>query len=271
MRRFAWVGCLAGLAVLTGCAGSSMVLKGQVERLQQERVALSRQNQELQGRAGTLDQDNQELEMVLAQSRQRSKVLDDQLGLMRRQLSSVTTQLARLREEKDASDQRARALTASLPRQGGSPSDADYALLDTLPEIDPAQAEVRRDGDLIRIDLSSSTLFESGTANLQSDAGELITQVATELIRVYPDQMIGIEGHTDSDPVSGSQWRSNHRLSVAQALEVYQLLVDQTQFDQKQLFVVGHGGNHPVVSNGTYAGKERNRRVELVVYPERRG
>jgi outer membrane protein OmpA-like peptidoglycan-associated protein len=35
------------------------------------------------------------------------------------------------------------------------------------------------------------------------------------------------------------------------------------------LFVVGHGANHPAVSNGTSAGKERNRRVELVVYPDR--
>ena len=36
-------------------------------------------------------------------------------------------------------------------------------------------------------------------------------------------------------------------------------------------FVVGHGSNHPVVSNATPAGKERNRRVELVVYPEQVG
>jgi outer membrane protein OmpA-like peptidoglycan-associated protein len=36
-----------------------------------------------------------------------------------------------------------------------------------------------------------------------------------------------------------------------------------------QMFVVGHGGSHPVVSNGTPAGKQRNRRVELVIYPDR--
>ena len=36
-----------------------------------------------------------------------------------------------------------------------------------------------------------------------------------------------------------------------------------------QLFVIGHGGNHPVVSNASDAGKARNRRIEFVVYPER--
>ena len=36
-----------------------------------------------------------------------------------------------------------------------------------------------------------------------------------------------------------------------------------------QLFVIGHGANHPVVSNASDAGKARNRRIEFVVYPER--
>ena len=34
------------------------------------------------------------------------------------------------------------------------------------------------------------------------------------------------------------------------------------------LFVVGHGGSHPIVSNATDAGRARNRRVDIVVYPE---
>jgi outer membrane protein OmpA-like peptidoglycan-associated protein len=36
-----------------------------------------------------------------------------------------------------------------------------------------------------------------------------------------------------------------------------------------QLFIVAHGANHPLVSNATAAGRSRNRRMELVVYPER--
>jgi outer membrane protein OmpA-like peptidoglycan-associated protein len=36
----------------------------------------------------------------------------------------------------------------------------------------------------------------------------------------------------------------------------------------EQVFVVGHGTNHPVVSNAPPAGKACNRRIEIVVYPE---
>jgi outer membrane protein OmpA-like peptidoglycan-associated protein len=34
------------------------------------------------------------------------------------------------------------------------------------------------------------------------------------------------------------------------------------------LFLVAHGSNHPLVSNATAAGRAKNRRIELVVYPE---
>ena len=269
MRGFAWAGWLSALVALAGCANNSMVLKGQVDGLQQQQLALSRQNQELQSRAGSLDRDNQGLETILAQSRQRSKILEDQLALMRQQLGGVTSQLARLREEKQASDQKAQTLTASLRRQGGVSISPNNSLATTLPAFDLPDVHVRRDGDVIRIELPGGRLFDAGTARLRPEEAVLIIQVAAELVRNYPDQMIGVEGHTDSDPVHNSQWRSNNQLSAAQALAVHDVLLTRTRLQSGRLFVVGHGANHPVVSNATAAGKQRNRRVELVVYPEK--
>ena len=68
----------------------------------------------------------------------------------------------------------------------------------------------------------------------------------------------------------GGPWRSNHELSNARAMAVYEVLTSSLRLRADQLFVVAHGGNHPVVSNATPEGKQRNRRVELVVYPEKR-
>jgi outer membrane protein OmpA-like peptidoglycan-associated protein len=51
-------------------------------------------------------------------------------------------------------------------------------------------------------------------------------------------------------------------------MAVYDALVRAAGVPANQLFVVGHGSSHPVVSNGTDAGRARNRRVELVIYPE---
>jgi len=55
---------------------------------------------------------------------------------------------------------------------------------------------------------------------------------------------------------------------VAQAMAVYDMLTRGGGMPPRQLFVVGHGGSHPLVSNATDAGRARNRRVELVIYPE---
>ena len=51
-------------------------------------------------------------------------------------------------------------------------------------------------------------------------------------------------------------------------MSVYQVLVSQGRLPGAQFVVVGHGATHPIFSNATAAGKRRNARVELVIYPE---
>jgi len=273
MRRFACVPWLSAFALLAlaGCAENSMVLKGQITKLQEQQLAMSRQNQLFQGRANALDKDNQELESLLAQTRQQNKVIEDQYAAVRDQLRGVTAKLTEVSDERDSSDKKVQALTASMQRRGSVSITPNNSLLQTLPAINLPEVYVRRDGDLIRVELPGSRLFESGGARLLPAATSLITDVAAQILASYPDQIIGVEGHTDTDPVTGRQWRNNHELSVARAMAVYDTLVSRTRYRAEQLFVVGHGPNHPVVSNATPEGKKRNRRVELVVYPEKRG
>jgi flagellar motor protein MotB len=254
-----------------GCADNALVLKGQVQSMQQQQLALSRQSQEMQDRAAALDRDNQEATAMLAQSKQRSQVLEDQLSALREQLSTVTTQLAQARQEKQSTDTKVQALTASMQRRAGMTITPNNSLLQTMPVIGIPDVHVRRDGDVIRVELPGGKLFDSASARLKPGAAQMVTSVALELLRVYPDQILGVEGHTDSDQVLGGQYRNNHELSVARAVVVQDVLVNQARVAPAQVFVVGHGPNHPVVSNATAAGKERNRRVELVIYPEKVG
>jgi flagellar motor protein MotB len=272
MSRFAWVSwSWLGIALMAaGCANNPMVLQGKVAQLEQQQATATRQYQQLQDRATAMDRDNQEMGTLLAQSRQQAKVSEDQLAAIRDQLRNVTAQLAQVRTDKDSSDKRVQTMTASMQRQGSVSINPNNSFQQTLPAINIPGVFVRRDGDVIRIELPGNSLFESGSSRLRAGANNLISDVATEVVRTYPDQIVGVEGHTDTDPIVGSQWKNNHELSVARAMAVYDVLVARTRLQGNQLFVVGHGSNHPIVSNATPEGKQRNRRVELVVYPDRK-
>ncbi|HEV7223315.1 MAG TPA: OmpA family protein [Pirellulales bacterium] len=257
------------LFAAAGCAQNPYVLQGQLQNLQQQHLALNQKYLELQTRADTLDQDNQEHQTLLAQAQQQRKVLEDQLDAVRDQLGGATTQLARLRDERSATDKKVETLAASVKRKAGATITANNSLKEQLPAIDIPGVEVRHDGDVVRIELPGNQLFESGGARLLGPASSLIDSVASEIARAYPSQLIGVEGHTDNDPISNQMWRDNHHLSLGRAMAVYDYLATHSHLKPQQLFVVGHGANHPVVSNGTLAGKDRNRRVELVIYPEK--
>lgn len=268
--RVALVRSLAILAVsaLAGCAGNPYQLQSQNQVLQQQQIASQQRSQELQARATTLDQDNQELQSLLAQARQQDKLLEDQLAAVREQLSSTSAQLAQTRQEKQLTEQQAEAVAAAARRRGGAIITANSSFRRSLPAINVPGIEVRPDGDVVRIELPASRLFQPGNAILQPAAGVLIANVAAEIVRVYPGQIVGVEGHTDSDPVRAAPGANEH-LSVGRSMAVYQELISRTQLQPSQLFVAGHGSNHPVVSNATPAGKQRNNRVELVIYPDK--
>jgi flagellar motor protein MotB len=211
------------------------------------------------------DVDGRQLEGMLTRSRQESQVLQDEIAVLRDQLASTSTQLAQAR----AAGTPAAAATATDagPAAAGpiTPAVMRSAMSDiALPELEP-----RFDGAVVRIDVPADRLFEAGTANLLPGGAAILTQVAEELERVYPGHFLGIEGHTDTEPLVSASWGTPHQLTTARAAAVFDFLTTRTSLHESRLFLVAHGANHPLVSNATPAGRAKNRRIELVVYPER--
>ena len=272
MRVVALAGSLGllWLPLSAGCANNPYALQTQNQALQTQQATLAQRNQELQSRASTLDRDNQELETLLAQTRQQGKVLEDHVAALRDQLATATTQLAQVRDEKHLTEKQTEALMASTRRRAGAQITANNSLQRNLPPLNLSGIDVRADGDVVRVELPAARLFQPGSTMLQPVAGPLLDAVAAELARAYPDQQIGVEGHTDGDLVR-SGMGDNQQISIARATAVYQHLAARGTLAANRMFVVGHGSNHPVVSNATAAGKARNSRVELVVYPEKVG
>lgn len=263
-----------GLALLTLVSGCGrLVYKPNKQpgaaAAQQQMQLIAQQSQEYQTRATSLDKDNQELESLLAQSRQKVQLLTDEISATRGQLKDTTGQLLAMRSSNTELQSKTTSLLASAQQRAGTEIRANNSLLKNLSLPDLPGVNVRQDGDVVRVEIAGDQLFMPGSPYLKDGGEQLIRSVATELRRNFPDQIIGIEGHTDNGPTHSQQFPSNHHLSSAQAIAAYNLLVQQKIISGEQLFVVGYGPNHPIVSNATDPGKARNRRLELVVYPER--
>ena len=228
----------------------------------------AQQQQEMQRRAQQLDADNQELEALLAQSKQQTQLLRDQVVATQDQLKATTERLASTQKDNVALKTKTDALVASVkqPFSAGSIR-PNSTMLQPLALRDAPGVDVRQDGDVIRVAISADSLFYTGSEQLQPTGQRLVESVASELVRTYNNHRIGIEGHTDGAPINSAKHPTSHHLSVAQATTVYDILI-RGGLPAAQLFVVGHGANHPVVSNATEAGRQKNRRLELVVYPE---
>lgn len=261
-----------GLVLLTSTSGCGRLVytpKNQNANTARQMQLVAQQSQEYQSRAQSLDKDNQELESLLAQSRQQIQLLTNEVNATRDQLRTTTDQLLALREDNSQLQNKTSALVASAQQRASGEIRANNSLLKNITLDHIPGVTVRQDGDVVRVEVPSDQIFMPGSPYLKNGAEQLIQSVATDLRRNFPSNIIGIEGHTDDSQTHSQQYPSNHHLSAAQALSTYNTLVDRKILPAQQVFVIGHGSNHPVVSNATDSGKARNRRLELVVYPER--
>jgi outer membrane protein OmpA-like peptidoglycan-associated protein len=105
----------------------------------------------------------------------------------------------------------------------------------------------------------SDVLFDTAQYSLKPGAREKLAKVAG-LILGHPGLTIAVEGHTDS--VGGDEY--NLKLSENRANSVRAYLVAQS-IDPAAVTAKGFGKTMPVADNSTAAGRQVNRRVELVV------
>jgi outer membrane protein OmpA-like peptidoglycan-associated protein len=106
-------------------------------------------------------------------------------------------------------------------------------------------------------------LFDTGKATLKSGAYVTMDRLA-KVLNESKDRHVVIEGHTDS---TGSD-ETNMMLSQQRALAVQSALM-QRGVSGSQITAVGKGESVPVASNGDAAGRQQNRRVELIFSQER--
>jgi chemotaxis protein MotB len=113
------------------------------------------------------------------------------------------------------------------------------------------------------ISLRELGFFASGDAKLLPGAASKIA-AAAEVLKQKGFE-IRVEGHSDDQPIHSALYQSNWELSIARAMSVLRLLVEEAGFPEDRISAAGYGPFRPVASNGTPEGRQQNRRVDMVV------
>jgi len=114
----------------------------------------------------------------------------------------------------------------------------------------------------ITVEINASVLFESGEARLQLTAQQALTAVGQILATTeFP---LTVEGHTDNAPISTLLFPSNWELSGARAASVVRLFIENG-VDPRRMTATGYAEQRPVADNATPEGRQRNRRVAILM------
>ena len=216
-------GVCALVVALVGVAASG----GCQSRMHDENLALHQQGREQQA---VIDRQQAELEALRQQERgQPDQVAAVNPGPTAPQPAAPATQAS------------GRVATPTPPQIEGT---------ETTTDVVAGTMTVRVPGDVV---------FDPGKAMIREQARTTLDKIAAALKNDYAGKQIRVEGHTDSDPIKVSKWKSNQELSEARAAAVKAYLA-QKGVDGNSITVRGFGADKP-------KGKDKalNRRVEIVV------
>jgi len=171
------------------------------------------------------------------QARQQAELAHQQAAQQAQQAEQARQQAEQARQQAENDKAQMRARMLQQLNQVLATRDSARGLIVSMPDV----------------------LFDTGKADLKPSARERLAKVAGILI-AYPDIRVEIDGYTDS---TGSL-EFNERLSQQRAEAVRSYLSGQG-VNYSTITTQGFGPSQPIASNDTPAGRQQNRRVELVV------
>lgn len=185
------------------------------------------------------------------------KALEQELALREETIQELKNQNAELQAKLAEKDAEA---AAEIRRLQDSKQLLESALAGT-------GAVVKIRGSHLAISLPSVKLFGPGQYKLKRGAKKPLSKIARAIKNNFPSATIRVEGHTDNRPIKKlkNKFKSNWELSAARAASVLHFFIDNGYINPKRIYLAGFGEYHPVSSNKTTSGRQRNRRVEIVI------
>jgi len=252
---------LLGVALL---AAAGCVTQGRYSALSDSHESLKMQNRQMTERVQRLETSNEILDA------ERVALIEDLEDLVQEH-GSLTADVARLRETESA-------LATSLAEHElalGAQTDEVNRLQGTYTalvseleqEVASGQIEISQLREGLMVNVSQEILFSSGSAELNQEGRSVLRRVSLQLRELT--HAIEVQGHSDSDPISGTlkrRYPSNWELAGARAASVVRLFREQGVAGER-LTAVSFAEFNPVAPNDTAEDRALNRRIEIRLQP----
>jgi len=123
--------------------------------------------------------------------------------------------------------------------------------------------EVAAGDKQVTIRFMGESTFASGRAQIRRSMLPVLSKVATVLNTTKSE--IIIAGHTDNVPIKSGRFRNNLDLSIARAASVANFMLEKGAVAPHRISTMGFGQYRPLATNKTADGRQKNRRVEIVL------
>lgn len=208
---------------------------------------------------------HQPMQQDLEDARREASLLAQERSALQGRVSDLEHMLGELRDESAELEARVQEKEAQLAELQ---STQDELLSELEQEIADGQIQVERLRGQLRVDMVDEILFDSGEATLKPEGQDVLTRVAAVLVNA--NRIVQVQGHTDNVPIRGrlaERFPTNWELSAARAVNVVRFLQDQAGLDPESLSATGLSEYRPRESNDTEGGRQKNRRIEILLVP----
>jgi chemotaxis protein MotB len=129
-------------------------------------------------------------------------------------------------------------------------------------EIKEGKLQITMGARGLTISFTQAALFPSGGDEIEQDTFTSIQKIAGAMKQI--PNPARLEGHTDAIPIHNSRFRSNWELSAARSIALLELLA-KDDVPRQRLSISGYADTAPLENNDTEQGRQRNRRVDIVI------
>lgn len=136
-------------------------------------------------------------------------------------------------------------------------------LNEALKSFDASELNVYIKDGKVYVAMEEKLLFKSGSSAIDKRGKEAIIKLG-KILETNIETEILIEGHTDNVGADAFNWK----LSNERALSVVQILTENTKILPERITASGRGMHKPVADNSSPEGKQKNRRIEIILVPK---